>query len=158
MLPYGMIYYHGAPAELRDIPLGTHLNGSFYLPSVGEEKTIPPTLGPPQYGSKYNHAILLEDDFSFYSRRGQEWKVVSIDKKALTGRQDGYPSYQPGRLKVVVVVKNAQNGLNGEHETGGRGIVTITLFGGMDQSLYDEIKAKDRPLSVTAAENTLRTY
>jgi hypothetical protein len=242
MLPYGMIYYHGAPAELRDIPLGTHLNGSFYLPSAGEEKTIPPTLGPPQYGSKYNHAVLLEDDFSFYSRRGQEWKVVSIDKKALTGRQDGYPSYQPGRLKVVAVGKNAENGLNGEHtlwinesarvwsgrtlldwdalakdqvvqlnltwcpdwsvrefgvsdvwidkesqaaatemqrrihvryqrnrwlpgwidhvehETGGRGIVTITLFGGMDESLYDEIKAKDRPLSVAAAENTLRTY
>ena len=27
MLPYGMIYYHGAPADLRDIPLGTVLYG-----------------------------------------------------------------------------------------------------------------------------------
>ena len=32
MLPYGMIYYHGAPADLRDIPLGTILYGdSFWL-------------------------------------------------------------------------------------------------------------------------------
>jgi hypothetical protein len=51
MLPYGMIYYHGAPAELRDIPLGTHLHGSFYLPPKDEEKTIPPSKTP-QYGSK----------------------------------------------------------------------------------------------------------
>lgn len=242
MLPYGMIYYHGAPAELRDIPLGTHLHGSFYLPPQGEEAAIPPTKGPPQYGSKFNHAILLEDDFSFYSRRGQAWKIVSIDKQAITGRADGYPHYSPGRMKVVAVGQQAENGLSGEHtlwikdsarvwknrmlldwdalavdqvvqlnltwcpewgnkefgvldvwvdaesqaaatemqrrihvqyqrtrwlpgwidhvehETGGRGIVTITLFGGMDKSLYDEIKAKDRPLSVAAAENTLRTY
>src|SRR4051794_14880669 len=26
MLPYGSIWYHGSPAELRDIPLGTHLH------------------------------------------------------------------------------------------------------------------------------------
>jgi len=45
-----------------------------------------------------------------------------------------------------------------EHETGGRGVVTITLFGRLDKSLCDEIRAKDRPLSVAAAENTLRTY
>jgi hypothetical protein len=241
MLPYGMTYYHGAPAELRDIPLGTHLHGSFYLPLHGEEATIPPTKGPPQYGSKFNHAILLEDDFSFYSRRGQAWRIVSIDKKAITGRSDGYPHYSPGRMKVVAVGQQAENGLSGEHTlwikdsarvwknrmlldwdalavdqvvqlnltwcpewgnkefgvldvwvdaesqaaakemqrrihvqyqrtrwlpgwidhvehfTGGRGIVTITLFGGMDKSLYDEIKAKSGT-DIAAAENTLRTY
>lgn len=81
MLPYGMIYYHGAPAELRDIPLGTHLHGSFYLPPKGEENTIPPTKGPPQYGSKFNHAILLEDDFSFFQRRGQAWEVVEVNRE-----------------------------------------------------------------------------
>src|SRR5471032_2812539 len=42
MLPYGIIGYHGAPAELRDIPLGTHLHGYFHLPPAGEETTIPP--------------------------------------------------------------------------------------------------------------------
>ena len=30
MLPYGSIYYNGAPAALEDIPLGTHLHGQFY--------------------------------------------------------------------------------------------------------------------------------
>src|SRR5271165_668953 len=30
LLPYGSLRYHGAPAELRDIPLGTHLHGEFY--------------------------------------------------------------------------------------------------------------------------------
>ena len=79
MLPYGMLWYNGAPAELRDIPIGTHLHGTFYLPPKGEEKTIPPTKGPPQYGSKYNHALLLEDDFSFYQRRSQSWKINSIE-------------------------------------------------------------------------------
>src|SRR4051812_9548783 len=30
MLPFGSLSYHGAPAELRDIPIGTHLHGEFY--------------------------------------------------------------------------------------------------------------------------------
>ena len=239
MLPYGMIYYHGAPAELRDTPLGTHLHGSFYLPPSGEEETIPPTKGPPQYGSKYNHAILLEDDFSFYQRRGQAWKIASLDREA-GGRS---PHHGPGRLRVVSTGKQAPNGLEGEqtfwidsatrvwrgreladwdalaadqvvqvnlswspewrnrefrvldiwvdeesrsaaterqrrlhvhyqrhrwlagwvdhveHTGGSRGIVTITLFGGMDSSLYTDAKAgKTHGISVAAAESTLRTY
>ena len=31
MLPYGSIYYHGAPAALCDIPLGTHLHTWCFL-------------------------------------------------------------------------------------------------------------------------------
>ena len=73
-----MIYYQGAPAELRDIPLGTHLHGTYFLPPKGEEETVKPTVGPPQYGSKYNHAILLEDDFSFFQRRGWSWRIGEI--------------------------------------------------------------------------------
>ena len=94
MLPYGMIYYHGAPAELRDIPLGTHLHGSFYLPPKCEENTIPPTKGPPQYGSKFNHVILLEDDFSFFQRRGQAWELVEVNR-------------EKGRMKVATSGKSA---------------------------------------------------
>src|SRR5579871_6437883 len=46
MLPFGMLRYHGAPAELRDIPLGTHLHGYFYLePPSAESKPKP--AGPP---------------------------------------------------------------------------------------------------------------
>ena len=31
LLPYGSLRYHGAPAALKDIPLGTHLHGEFYV-------------------------------------------------------------------------------------------------------------------------------
>merc|ERR1712098_32458 len=30
--------------------------------------------------SGYNHAILLEDDASFYSRRGRSWKVLGTEQ------------------------------------------------------------------------------
>ena len=32
MLPYGMVRYHDAPADLRDIPLGTVMHVQAYLP------------------------------------------------------------------------------------------------------------------------------
>ena len=32
MLPYGTVWYHGAPADIRDIPHGTHMHGRFLLP------------------------------------------------------------------------------------------------------------------------------
>ena len=82
MLPYGMVWYHGAPADIRDIPPGTHMHGRFLLPLEGEEETIPlteerlkqtPTL-------RYNHAILLEYDARFYSRRGRSWKVLGFEQ------------------------------------------------------------------------------
>ena len=31
MLPYGSLRFRGAPASLRDIPLGTHVHGRLYL-------------------------------------------------------------------------------------------------------------------------------
>ncbi|MFT7639626.1 MAG: hypothetical protein ACI9G1_001363, partial [Pirellulaceae bacterium] len=80
LLPYGAVWHNGAMAEIRDIPIGTHVHGYFFLPPKGEENTIPP---PPEdqkkFEIKHNHVISLEDDFSFYSRRGQSWQVVSID-------------------------------------------------------------------------------
>ena len=42
MLPYGSIYYHGAPAALQDIPLGTHLHGLFYLKAPDDKSPPPP--------------------------------------------------------------------------------------------------------------------
>ena len=42
MLPYGSIYYHGAPAALQDIPLGTHLHGLFYLKEPDDKSPPPP--------------------------------------------------------------------------------------------------------------------
>ena len=73
MLPYGMVRYHGAPADIRDLPPGTHLHGRFLPPLEGEEETIPLTEQLLKRDKKYgnNHAILLEDDVSFYSRQGR---------------------------------------------------------------------------------------
>ena len=47
MLPYGTLRYHGAPAELRDIPIGTHLHGEFYWdPKAGKgrQRRVQPGL------------------------------------------------------------------------------------------------------------------
>lgn len=44
----------------------------------GEEETIPQRT--------HNHAILLEDDVSFYSRQGRSWKVVGIGAVVVRGK------------------------------------------------------------------------
>jgi len=80
LLPYAPVWHNGARAELRDIPLGTHVHGYFVPPPPGQEATIPPLPDDKQqFAIAENHALLLEDDFSFYQRRGQAWKVTSID-------------------------------------------------------------------------------
>ena len=48
-----------------------------------------------------------------------------------------------------------------EHQPGGGGVVTVTLFGGMDPTLYDAARAQAKPgggASLAAAEWTLRTW
>jgi hypothetical protein len=87
MLPYGSIYYHGAPAALPDIPLGTHLHGLFYLKAPDDKS--PPPSGPvhrvtPEIAFK--RCFLLEDDFTYYAQQQQIWKIdsVNLDTKKLT--------------------------------------------------------------------------
>ena len=41
MLPYGIIRYHGAPADLRDIPLGTVLHVRAFLPPDPKISAVP---------------------------------------------------------------------------------------------------------------------
>ena len=226
MLPYGMVGYHGAPAELRDVPLGTHLHGYFHLPPVGEEATIPPARG----SRPHNHVITLEDDFSYYQRCGQAWTIESIDLKkgklqvAANGKlvkdgiKDKYTfdidpvariwkerklvdldaiaaeqtvqlnlSWAPGAVNKEFNVTDLwlddesrkfatelqrrrhvryqqQHWLPGwidhvEHFDFGGAIITITLFGGMDPSLYEDMKAtRETGYWVAAAEKTLRTW
>ena len=231
MLPYGMVWFRGAPAELRDVPIGTHLHGYFFGPPPGEEKTIPPLPpGQEKFAIKYNHVLSLEDDFSFYQRRGQAWKVASLD-------------LDRGKLNVVPAGNSARDGINEpytfdiDHVTRvwkgrslvelkditpdtivrfnlawsqgwrdkeyavaeiwldeeswqfateeqrrrhvrfqrqrwlpgwidavenfdfGGGIVTLTLFGGMAPSLYEDLKTtQDKGFGVAVAEKTLRTW
>ena len=65
LLPYGMVYYHGAPAELKDIPLGTVLHGVFYLPPEGDDSVPRPKPKDnvekqrAAYFVEHTHALLL---------------------------------------------------------------------------------------------------
>ena len=231
MLPYGEISFNGAPAELRDIPIGTHVHGYFYVPPVGEEATIPPLPKDMEpFQLKHNHAVSLEDDFSFYRRRGQSWKVVSLDankgkinvapagQMAKDGINTPYtfdiddvtkvwkgrtlvdladiapeqvvqfnlgwsPGWRDKEFKVSEIwldedsrkfatdlqrrrhVKyQKQRWLPGwidsvEDNDFGGGTVTLTLFGGMDPSLYADLKStQDKGYHVAVAEKTLRTW
>ena len=80
LLPYGAVYFHGAPAELKDIPLGTVLHGRFVLPPAGDT-TIPVPAEGAHYVPKQNHAVLLEDNVSFSLRNGIQWQIDFVDPK-----------------------------------------------------------------------------
>jgi hypothetical protein len=100
MLPYGSIWYHGAPAALQDIPLGTHLHGLFYLKDPNDKTVLLP--GPhnrhtPE--SAFRRCFRIEDDFTFHARQKQHWKIEAVDleTKKLTATliENGTPSGQP---------------------------------------------------------------
>jgi len=228
MLPCGMARLHGAPAELRDIPLGTHVHGYFHLPPAGEEKTIPKQSEKHEIAE--NHALSIEDDFSYYQRRGQSWKVVAIDlkkgkldvapdgktvKDGISGKHtfdiDNVTRVWKGRTLVdldevaagAIVQLNLAWCQGSEHKEFsvsdlwldeaarkhateqqrrrhvryqrqrwvpavidhvelfdfGGAVITVTLFGGMDRSLYDDMKAtRETGFWVAAADRTLRTW
>ncbi len=227
LLPYGTVSYHGAPAELRDIPIGTVLHGYFFLPPAGDD-SIPPPEKNARYGLKYSHALSLEDDFSFYQRRARSWQISAIDlgkseckvsavgsdftdglkgEKTFTidastrvwqGRQiaglkalaEGQevqlnltwaPDWKNGQFHCADIWVDKESGevasevqrqihlrhqlhrwLAGwvdhvEHLGAGKGIVTLTLFSGMDPTLYEQAR-KAKSSTLAAAEPTLRTW
>ncbi len=232
MLPYGTVRYHGAPAELRDVPIGTLLHGTFLLPAEGITAYPPIEKNQSKYVPAQNQALTLEDDFSFYERQGQSWKITAVDisKGTLNVSSIGQPSSAGltgdcvfeidrstrvwngrafGELKDLAPDQSVQLNLtwapewkNGifhvadvwidpesrdvarevqrqahirhmrtrwlpgwvdhvEHQPGGGGIVSVTLFSGMDQTLYDAARAEAKPgggASMAAAEWTLRTW
>ena len=79
MLPYGMVHHHGAPADLRDVPLGTMLHGRFYLPPDPKLYTVPGVTKASVTQPAENHAILLEDEPSFCLREGKVWKLKEVE-------------------------------------------------------------------------------
>ncbi|PAW82557.1 MAG: hypothetical protein B9S33_15120 [Pedosphaera sp. Tous-C6FEB] len=98
LLPFGSLSYHGASAELRDIPIGTHLQGWFYQ-TPAEPKDAKDAKGKraaaktqvPRYErlsieAAYNLASRLEDDFSHLARLQRAWRVdaVDLEKNILT--------------------------------------------------------------------------
>ena len=96
MLPYGSIWYHGAPAALQDIPLGTHLHGLFYLAKPGDKLALPETSWErktPEW--EFRRCFRIEDDFTFHARQQQLWKIERVDlqtaKLTATLMADGKP-------------------------------------------------------------------
>ena len=83
MLPYGSIYYHGAPAALEDIPLGTHLHGQFYLKHPDDKRkpleTFHNRVSPE---AAFTRCFRLEDDFSYHQRRGEIWRIDETQPEA----------------------------------------------------------------------------
>lgn len=90
MLPYGMVRYHGAPADLRDIPLGTILRVTAFLPPDPKLSAVPvlPVANKEQDANHSrgvgifpaeNHVLLLEDEPSYCLRTGKSWKLKELD-------------------------------------------------------------------------------
>ncbi|MBA4018952.1 MAG: hypothetical protein C0483_17425 [Pirellula sp.] len=90
MLPYGIVQYHGAPADLRDIPLGTMLHVHAFLPPDPKTSSVPvlpvnnrerPSSGGPGTAPAENHVLLLEDEPSRCLREGLVWKLKEVEIK-----------------------------------------------------------------------------
>ncbi|QEF96733.1 hypothetical protein Mal15_07620 [Stieleria maiorica] len=89
MLPYGIVQYHGAPADLRDIPLGTVMHVRAFLPPDPTISAVPvlpvdnrkKTAGYSGAGiaPAENHVLLLEDESSHCLRTGMVWKLKELE-------------------------------------------------------------------------------
>ncbi len=97
MLPYGSIWYHGAPAALQDIPLGTHVRGLFYLADLDDKTPLPDTFyrrRTPEW--EFRRCFRVEDEFTYHTRQKQLWKIDSVDlatkKLTATLLENGQPT------------------------------------------------------------------
>ena len=102
LLPYGLVRYHGSPADLRDIPLGTVMYAKAFLPPDPKISAVP-VLPTDNQKKKYgyagtgvapaeNHIFLFEDEPSYCKRLGLVWKLKEInlkeDQGILTARRE----------------------------------------------------------------------
>jgi hypothetical protein len=104
MLPYGCVRYHGAPAELRDVPIGTHLHGQFYADAPAAKVTADKKRAAVE--AAFRRVIRLEDDFSLLARQNRRWRVDAVQpdagKIAVTpvGREPASSSVKPTTYQV----------------------------------------------------------
>jgi hypothetical protein len=99
LLPYGTVTYHGAPADLNDVALGTRLLGRFLLPPEGDTAIAPPLkhhMRLERFVPAQNRAVRLEDDFSHAVRTGRAWKLQGLDR-------------EKGQLTVVAVTASGES-------------------------------------------------
>ena len=130
MLPYGMIYYRGAPAELRDIPIGTVLYGRFYLPPDPITSAVPVIKNGQLGQPRENYAILLEDGPSLCLREGKTWQLKEVQ---INGSE--------GHIIASLERKEGGEGLGGEHKMTNDGSTRIWRgreLLGLDDLVADE--------------------
>jgi hypothetical protein len=95
LLPYGVVRYHGAPADLRDIPLGTVVHVRGFLPPEPKVSAVPVLpVNNRENNNGYsgagtapaeNHLLLLEDEPSYCLREGLIWKLKEVDVQNESG-------------------------------------------------------------------------
>ena len=92
LLPYGIVRYHGAPADLRDIPLGTMMHVRAFLPPDPKTSSVPvlPVDSKSKDAGHYrgtgifpaeNHILLLEDEPSHCLRERLVWNLHEVEMK-----------------------------------------------------------------------------
>ncbi len=79
MLPYGVVRYHGAPADLRNVPLGTLVHVRAFLPPDPATSPVPVVTKPSVEQPAENHVILLEDEPSYCLRENMVWKLQQVE-------------------------------------------------------------------------------
>ncbi len=90
LLPYGIVRYHGAPADLRDIPIGTVMHVRAFLPPDPKTSVVPvlPADSKTKDAGHYrgtgifpaeNHVLLLEDEPSYCLRERLVWKLQEVE-------------------------------------------------------------------------------
>ena len=110
LLPYGLVRYQGAPADLRNIPLGTVMHVKAFLPPDPKISAVP-VLPTDNRLKKYgyagtgvapaeNHVYLLEDEPSHCKRLGLVWKLQEVELKENTGMIVARREAQAGKGKV----------------------------------------------------------
>lgn len=90
LLPYAVVRYHGGPADLRDIPLGTVMHVKAFLPPDPKLSAVPvlPVDNKEKDAGHYrgtgifpaeNHVLLLEDEPSHCLRHGLVWRLKEVE-------------------------------------------------------------------------------
>jgi hypothetical protein len=110
LLPYAIVRYHGAPADLRDIPLGTMMHVRAFLPPDPKMSAVPvlPVDNKDRIAGysgtgvapAENHILLLEDEPSHCQREGMVWKLKELDLKNNEG--------------IIVASREAKAGADGK--------------------------------------------
>src|SRR6187549_541336 len=95
LLPYARTMLHGSYAELRDVPIGTHLHGLFYVQDAPAKNQKP----------VFSRVLQLEDDFSHFTRLKKSWRVDAVEadkgKLVVTGvAEDGAADAKPTTFQI----------------------------------------------------------